>query len=65
MNAADIIILSLIAAAFVAICLRARRKGTCADCKGHCSPAQKRRCPAVQGVDAVAERLGRGVDGVK
>lgn len=67
MSPADIVILALIAVAFVAVCVRIRHRGTCADCAeggtctGHCSSAQKKSCPACKGVDAVAEKLGRGV----
>lgn len=67
MSPADIVILALIGVAFVAVCVRIRRRGTCADCAeggactGHCSSAQKKSCPACKGVDAVAEELGRGV----
>lgn len=67
MNLVDIVILALVATAFVAICLRARRKGSCADCAsaqgcpGSCPSGRQGLCPAARGVDAVAERLGRGV----
>lgn len=67
MSPADIVILALIAVAFVAVCLRIRRRGACADCAeggtctGHRSSAQKKSCPACKGVDAVTEELGRGV----
>lgn len=61
----DIVILLLIAIAFVAVCVRIYRKGTCADCAqggvctGHCG--RKKSCPAVKGADRVAEDLGRGI----
>lgn len=71
MGLADIIILALIAAAFVAVCVRIKRKGTCADCSeagtcgghcsSHCSPREQASCPACKGVDKVAEDLRRGV----
>lgn len=71
MGLADIIILALIAAAFVAVCVRIKRKGTCADCSeagtcsghcsSHCSPRKQASCPACKGVDKVAEDLRRGV----
>lgn len=67
MSPADIVILALIAVAFAAVCVRIKRRGTCADCaeggtcSGHCSASQKKSCPACKGVDAVAEELGRGV----
>ena len=70
MGLADIIILALVAAAFVAVCVRIKRKGTCADCSeaascgGHCSACasrDQRSCPACKGIDEVAEDLGRGV----
>lgn len=67
MSLADIIILTLIGIAFIAVCVRTVRKGSCADCaqggvcSGNCSSAKKGQCAAVQGVDAVAEKLSRGV----
>lgn len=67
MGLIDIVILAGIAAAFVAVCVRVRRKGACADCSqggtcsGHCGSAGKKGCPALKGVDAVADDLGRGV----
>ena len=45
----DIIVLLLIAVAFVAVCVRMYRKGSCADCAqggyctGHCSSGKKKR----------------------
>lgn len=65
----DIVILAVIAVAFVAVCVRIKRRGTCADCaeggscSGHCSSASKASCPACKGVEAVARDLGRGVHG--
>lgn len=44
----DIIVLLLIAVAFVAVCVRMHRKGSCADCAqggyctGHCSSGKKK-----------------------
>ena len=32
MNPVDLIIIALLAVAFVAVCLRVRRKGSCGDC---------------------------------
>ncbi|MBE6469901.1 MAG: hypothetical protein E7001_08175 [Coriobacteriaceae bacterium] len=63
MNPVDIIILALVAIAFVAVCLRVRRKGSCGDCSsaGTCSASHKRSCPAMKGVDQVERELSRGV----
>lgn len=64
---ADIIVLALVAVAFVAVCVRVRRKGSCADCAsagvctGHCSSSAKKSCPAMKGVDAVAQELEQSV----
>ena len=58
----DIVVLAVIGIAFVAVCVRIYRKGTCADCAqggvctGHCS--NKKTCAALKGVDKIAERLG-------
>ena len=63
----DIAILLIVAVAFIAVCVRIKRRGTCADCSegaacsGHCSAACGDSCPACKGVDEVAARLGRGV----
>lgn len=73
----DVVILLLVAAAFVAVVVRVRRHGSCGDCASSgscpsCGSSKSRRtlfgrrsakatCPACEGVDAVAERLGRGV----
>ena len=60
-------VLILVGIAFVAVCIRTWRKGTCGDCVqggycvGHCSPKTKKSCPAVKGVDQVEEELSRGV----
>lgn len=63
MGPLDIIILGLVAIAFVAVIVRVRRKGTCGDCAqgGSCSHARGGSCPAAKGVDTVADELGRGV----
>lgn len=67
LSIADIVVLALIAVAFVAVCVRVWRKGSCADCSsavactGHCSSSTKKRCPAMKGVDAVARELEQGV----
>lgn len=67
LSVADIVVLALVAVAFVAVCVRVRRKGSCADCAsagvctGHCSSSTKKSCPAMKGVDAVAEELGQSV----
>lgn len=68
MNLIDIVLLALIAVAFIAVCVRTYRKGSCADCaaggtcSGSCSSRGKKKgCPALKGVDAVAEELSRGV----
>ena len=61
-DAASIVIML---AAFVAVCVRIYRKGTCADCAqggvctGHCS--NKKTCAALKGVDKIAEDLDRGI----
>ena len=61
----DIVVLAAIGVAFVAVCVRIYRKGTCADCAqggvctGHCS--NKKTCAALKGVDKIAEDLGRGI----
>ena len=70
----DILVLLLIAVAFVAVVLRVRKKGTCADCgsTGSCPNCgsgsalrrlgkKKAACPACEGVDKVASKLGHGV----
>ena len=63
----DIIVLALIAVAFVAVCVRVYRKGTCADCvqggacTGHCGSARRKTCAALKGVDEVERELGSGV----
>lgn len=68
LSVADIVVLVLVAAAFVAVCVRLRRKGACADCasagacSGKCSPSAKRRCPAMKGVDIVVRDLKRGIE---
>lgn len=67
LSIADIVVLALIAVAFVAVCVRVWRKGSCADCAsagvctGHCSSNTKKHCPAMKGVDAVAHDLEQGV----
>ena len=67
MSIVDIIILGLIAAAFVAVCLYVRRHGSCGDCgssgscSGSCGSCSTGSCAACQGVDAVAKKLARGV----
>lgn len=67
MSPIDIILLVAIGAAFVAVLMRIKRKGTCGDCSssgscsGRCSSKQKSCCPAVKGVDAVEKELSRGV----
>lgn len=61
----DLVVLAVIGIAFVAVCVRIYRKGTCADCAqggvctGHCS--NKKTCAALKGVDKIAEDLGRGI----
>ena len=58
----DIVVLAVIGIAFVAVCVRIYRKGTCADCAqggvctGHCS--NKKTCAALKGVDKIAEDPG-------
>ena len=52
----DIVVLAAIGIAFVAVCVRIYRKGTCT---GHCS--NKKTCAALKGVDKIAEDLGRGI----
>lgn len=67
LSLADIIVLALVAVAFVAVCVRVRRKGPCADCAsagvctGQCSSSTKKSCPAMKGVDAVAQELEQSV----
>ncbi|OUP09474.1 hypothetical protein [Collinsella sp. An2] len=67
MGLIDFVILALVAVAFVAVCVRVRRKGSCADCaqggtcSGRCSSAERKSCPAMKGVDQVADELGHGV----
>ncbi len=67
MGPIDIVILGGIAAAFVAVVLRVRKKGTCGDCSGgscaSCASGPRRGCPACEGVDKVAERLSQGMGG--
>lgn len=60
----DIIVLLLIGIAFVAVCVRAKRKGVCADCAQGCSGScgGKKTCAAAKGVDQIAKDLGRGVE---
>ena len=66
MSPIDFIILAAIGVAFVAVCVRIKRKGSCAacaqggTCSGHCGSSSD-SCPACQGVDRVAERLSRGI----
>ena len=63
MSPIDILLLVAIGAAFVAVLMRLKRKGTCGDCSssgscsGHCGSKQKSCCPAVKGVDAVEGAL--------
>lgn len=67
LSIADIVVLTLVAAAFVAVCVRVHRRGACGDCAqggactGRCGSSTKRHCPALKGVDAVARDLGRDV----
>ncbi len=67
LSIADVVVLALVAVAFVTVCVRVWRKGSCADCSaagtctGHCGPSTKKRCPAMKGVDAVAHDLEQGV----
>lgn len=67
MSLIDIVILAAIAVAFVAVCVRVKRRGGCADCaqgascSDNCPSAQGKGCPACKGVDKVAEELGRGI----
>ncbi len=71
MGVADIVILLLVAAAFVAVVIRVKRKGVCADCAesgscgghcGHCSSgADGASCPAALAPDDLDEKLGRGL----
>lgn len=71
-SAIDIVILALVAAAFVAVALRIRKKGTCGDCPsagscgGSCAGCGARGsggagCPACEDAEDVARRLRRGV----
>ena len=66
MGIADFIILGLVAVAFVAVIVRVRRKGTCADCMQgdscpSCGKGRRGSCPALKGVDKVAKELGRNI----
>ena len=67
MHLIDIVILALIAVAFVAVCVRTYRKGSCADCAqggyctGHCGPNHKKHCAALKGIDEVERELSQGV----
>lgn len=68
MSTIDVLIIALVLTAFVAVILRVRKKGTCGDCAqaGSCAGCSTRRgvaCPACEGVDRVAEKLSRNVDG--
>lgn len=76
MSTIDFLIIALVLAAFVAVILRVRKKGTCGDCAqagacggacgGACAGCSTRReasCPACEGVDRVAEKLSRNVNG--
>lgn len=72
MSTIDFLIIALVLAAFVAVILRVRKKGTCGDCAqagscgGVCAGCSTRReasCPACEGVDRVAEKLSRNVNG--
>lgn len=60
----DIVVLAVIGIAFVAVCVRIYRKGTCADCaQGGVAQdiAPTKTCAALKGVDKIAEDLGRGI----
>ena len=61
MGLADIVILALIAAAFIAVVLRARKKGVCADCSEAGSCAHKGSCAAHMDPEEIARRLGKGL----
>ena len=67
MSLADVVVLGLLAAAFVAVCVRVKRHGACMDCgeagmcTGHCSPDHKKTCAALKGLDQVEAELSRGV----
>ncbi|MBY4797275.1 hypothetical protein K6V98_02700 [Collinsella sp. AGMB00827] len=64
MNLTDIIILSLVAVAFVAVIIRVLKKGSCGDCAqgGSCrSSKHKGGCPAMKGVDEIERELSKGV----
>lgn len=63
----DIIVLALIGIAFVAVCVRAHRKGICADCAqggscgGSCGGHGGKKCAAAKGIDQIYDDLSRGV----
>lgn len=68
MSPIDIILLAVIGAAFIAVVLRIRHKGTCGDCGSTgscscsgCSASRRGSCPAAEGADEIADRLGRGL----
>ena len=62
----EIAVLAIIAVAFIAVCVRMWRHGSCADCAqggcctGHCG-SKKKTCAAVKGVDRVVSELERDV----
>ncbi|QWT17824.1 hypothetical protein KPC83_01305 [Collinsella sp. zg1085] len=67
MNLTDLAVLAIILGALVAVFLRVARKGTCGDCSsggscsGHCGSDHHASCPAVKGVDQIAEELSHGM----
>lgn len=67
MKPIDVIVLALIAIAFIAVCIRIWRKGTCADCvaggvcTGHCGSNRRKSCAAMKGLDEVERDLSKGV----
>ena len=74
MSLFEIFVLVLVLGWFAYCVWRAWSKGTCVDCAegdfctGHCSNGRRRRgkkgqatCPAMKGVDQVAEELAHGV----
>lgn len=61
MDPVDIVILALIAAALIAVVMRVRRKGVCADCSEAGTCAHKGACMAHVDPKEIEKRLGKGL----
>ena len=67
MHLIDFVILGLIAIAFIAVCVRTWKYGTCVDCAaagvctGHCSREHQKHCAAFKGLDQVEKDLSKGL----